>query len=188
MITLAFLSLHSSHLILQHVKNIVYYNLNLPIIIIENSRDFKLKKKIENEFGELVNVYIPDENLGFSKGMNRAFKLAKTNFVFLNPADVFLSKECLKGMLNCINEFQEFTILSPTYDDEAIYKNYEENIYSYKHDIKKKFKIKNKYSLKEVDMIDGTLLINKNKIKSTQLMDENFFIYFETITPCLTGP
>ena len=36
------------------------------------------------------------------------------------------------------------------------------------------------YVLKEVDFIDGTILINKQKIKN-EIFDENFFIYFETM-------
>ena len=53
MITFAFLSHHSSELILPMVKKIISYNLNIPIIIIENSQDLTLKKELE----EILTLY-----------------------------------------------------------------------------------------------------------------------------------
>ena len=184
MITLAFLSMHSKHLIKKVLENLISYNLSLPIIIIENSRDFSLKNEINEKYGNQVTVYIPDENLGFSAGMNKAVELSKTQFVFLNPADIFLSKVCLEGLMECVKVFKDFAILAPTYEDETTYRNYDVNIYSRKNEIKKNFKILEKYNLKEVDMIDGTLLINKSQLGTKYLMDENFFIYFETWDMC----
>ena len=47
MITFAFLSHHSKELILPMVEKIISYNLNIPIIIIENSQDLTLKKELD---------------------------------------------------------------------------------------------------------------------------------------------
>ena len=184
MLTLAFLSHHSKHLIIKLVNEIISYNLSLKIIIIENSLDQELKNQLEKKYKNLVNVYIPEENLGFSKGMNKAIELSNDQFVFLNPADVILPYDCLKNLIECIKNFNNFTLLAPTYKDEKIFKNYETFIFSKDKKINK-FKIGNKFNLQEVDWIDGTFIVNKNQIKEKKIMDENMFIYFETMDMCL---
>jgi N-acetylglucosaminyl-diphospho-decaprenol L-rhamnosyltransferase len=184
MLTLAFLSHHSKHLIVKLVEEITSYNLNLKIIVIENSLDFELKNKLEKKYKDLVNIYIPEENLGFSKGMNKAIELSTDQFVFLNPADVILPYQCLSDLLVCIKNFQDFTLLAPTYKDEKIFKNYETSIFS-KNEKPNKFKVNKKFNLHEVDWIDGTFIVNKKQINENKIMDENMFIYFETMDMCL---
>ena len=98
MITFAFLSHHSRDLIKKNINQIVSYKLNIPILIIENSQDIALKEELETKYKGLVKVYIPNENLGFSKGMNKAKELSNTDYVFLNPADVIIPLECIEGL------------------------------------------------------------------------------------------
>jgi N-acetylglucosaminyl-diphospho-decaprenol L-rhamnosyltransferase len=184
MITFAFLSHHSQDLIKKNVEIISKYGLDIFFLIIENSLNQKLKIELESKYKNLK-VFIPGENLGFSKGMNKAVELCKTNFIFLNPADVIIPFECAKGIIDCIKNFDEFTLLAPTYNNEAIFKNYEENIFSSESEIKNLKIINNKYNLQQVDWIDGTFIVNKKNIKHHQIMDENFFIYFETMDMCL---
>ncbi len=184
MLTLAFLSHHSNHLILKLVDRIINYDLNLKILIIENSLDKNLKKELETRYKNQVEVFIPNENLGFSRGMNKAIELSKDQFVFLNPADVILSLDCIKNLIECIKNFQDFTLLAPTYENEKIFKNYEEFVFS-KEKKSKSLKVNNKFDLKEIDWIDGTFVVNKAKIVNHKIMDENIFIYFETLDMCL---
>lgn len=184
MITFAFLSHYSKDLIRKNIEKIISYKLEVSFLVIENSLDRNFKIELENQYSN-VRVFIPNENLGFSKGMNKAIELSKTNFVFLNPADVTIPLKCAKGIIECINSFDDFTLLAPTYNDETMYKNYEENIFSNKNEIKKIKTINDKYNLREIDWIDGTFVVNKKQIKNYQIMDENFFIYFETMDMCL---
>ena len=183
MLTLAFLSHHSKHLITKLVDEIINYDLGVKILIIENSIDHQLKYELESKYKKKVKVYLPNENLGFSKGMNKAIELSDDQFVFLNPADVILSHTCIQNLLNCLNNFKDFTLLAPTYKDEKIYKNYEEFLFSKKRETHQ-LKIEN-FNLKEVDWIDGTFIVNKEKIENNKIMDENIFIYFETMDMCL---
>lgn len=185
MITLVFLSHHSRHLLEKTISVIISFNLNLPIIIIENSQDYLFKKELESKYKNSIKVYIPEENLGFSKGMNKGIELAETDYVFLNPSDVFLSFKCLSGLIECIKEFKDFTLLAPTYADETIYKNYETHHFSKIKDNKKNKNILNKFFLTEVDWIDGTFILNKKKVNNQKIMDEKIFIYFETMDMCL---
>ena len=123
MITFAFLSHHSQDLIKKNVEIISKYGLDIFFLIIENSLNQKLKIELESKYKNLK-VFIPGENLGFSKGMNKAIELCKTNFIFLNPADVTIPFECAKGIIDCIKNFDEFTLLAPNYNNEVIFKNY----------------------------------------------------------------
>ena len=183
MLTLAFLSHHSKHLITRLVDEIINYDLGVKILIIENSIDHQLKYELESKYKKQVKVYLPNENLGFSKGMNKAIELSDDQFVFLNPADVILSHTCIQNLLNCLNNFKDFTLLAPTYKDEKIYKNYEEFLFSKERETHQ-LEIEN-FNLKEVDWIDGTFIVNKEKIENNKIMDENIFIYFETMDMCL---
>ena len=183
MLTLAFLSHHSKYLITKLVDEIINYDLGVKILIIENSIDHQLKYELESKYKKQVKVYLPNENLGFSKGMNKAIELSDDQFVFLNPADVILSHKCIQNLLNCLNNFKDFTLLAPTYKDEKIYKNYEEFLFSKKRETHQ-FEIEN-FNLKEVDWIDGTFIVNREKIENNKIMDENIFIYFETMDMCL---
>ena len=183
MLTLAFLSHHSKYLITKLVDEIINYDLGVKILIIENSIDHQLKYELESKYKKQVKVYLPNENLGFSKGMNKAIELSDDQFVFLNPADVILSHTCIQNLLNCLNNFKDFTLLAPTYKDEKIYKNYEEFLFSKKRETHQ-FEIEN-FNLKEVDWIDGTFIVNREKIENNKIMDENIFIYFETMDMCL---
>ena len=183
MLTLAFLSHHSKHLITKLVDEIINYDLGVKILIIENSIDHQLKYELESKYKKQVKVFLPNENLGFSKGMNKAIELSDDQFVFLNPADVILSHKCIQNLLNCLNNFKDFTLLAPTYKDEKIYKNYEEFLFSKERETHQ-LEIEN-FNLKEVDWIDGTFIVNKEKIENNKIMDENIFIYFETMDMCL---
>ena len=97
---------------------------DIPVIIIENSRDLNFKNKIENEFDN-VKVIIPNENLGFGKAVNIGIKEAKTKMVFLTQPDVKLIDNCIKKLLDCIKEFKDFSVLTPYDKNDEFFKNYE---------------------------------------------------------------
>ena len=98
MFTIVFLSLHSE----AHIKRLVSsIEKKYPIIVIENSLNHKLKKELE-EKNENVKVIIPPKNLGFTSGYNLGIKESKTDFVFLNAADIVLSNKCLSDLEECV--------------------------------------------------------------------------------------
>ena len=110
--------------------------------------------------------------------MNLRIKLAKTKFVFINPSDVEISNKLITSLVDITKNFDDFGMLTPAYIDRSIHSNF----YVWKKKGPDRIvKTKSKsYKLKEVDFIDGTILINKQKIKNN-IFDENFFIYFETM-------
>ena len=177
MFTLVFLSFHSDH----HIKRLVnYIDSSYPIIIIENSGNKELKEELEKKHNN-VHVEICEENLGFSKGMNLGIKLSKTPYVFLNPADIEISNESLNLLNETVNNFKDFGMICPVYKDQSVHSNYE--IWTKKNDPQNVNVFGKIYNLKEVDFIDGTIILNKN-ITRNIIFDENIFIYFETMDLC----
>ena len=171
-------SYHSFHLIENLIKS---FDQSFNIIVIENSRDFELKKKIEKKYSN-VNIVIPETNIGFGPGINLGLKLSKNQFVLCLVADVEISKEAVNDLSKCLDDFKNFAIISPTFFNENNYKNYE--IYSEK---KESMELNlNKYGLKEVDKVDGAaFIVNKSKLENIGYMDEKFFFYFEQEDLCL---
>ena len=171
-------SYHSFHLIENLIKS---FDQSYNIIVIENSRDFELKKKIEKKYSN-VNIVIPETNIGFGPGINLGLKLSKNQFVLCLVADVEISKEAVNDLSKCLDDFKNFAIISPTFFNENNYKNYE--IYSEK---KESMELNlNKYGLKEVDKVDGAaFIVNKSKLENIGYMDEKFFFYFEQEDLCL---
>ena len=175
LITLVFSAYQSHHLLPNILRKL---DKNFKIIVIENSLDNKLKKNLENKFKN-VEVIIPKENLGLAKTYNLGIQKAKTKYVFLNNPDHEISNQNIKQLFECANKIKKFGIISPTYKDEKIYKNYE--IYNPKYN--NKSALFKKYGIVEVDIIDNCFFINKNNIKRN-FFDEKFFLYFETFDFC----
>ncbi len=173
--TIVIVSYKSSHLIDQHLQTI---NINNEVIIIENSLDLKLKEKIEKNYSN-VKVIIPDTNLGYGAALNLGIKMAKNIFVMCIAADVNYDKKYLLDISVILSNFKKFTIISPTYLDESIHKNYSIN------ENNEKIKVSN-FMIREVDELDGAnLIINKKMFNSDDFFDENFFLYYENVDLCL---
>jgi len=152
---------------------------NYEIIIIENSLDAEIKNKFEKH--ENVQVIIPKENLGYGKSFNLGLQVSKNNFTcFLSP-DINIPNGCFENIAEIIDRIKNFTILAPTYIDETIHKNYQ---------IKNKKLLNDlsigEFKLIEVDEIDfAMVIVNKSNITNKKLMDENFFLYFESTDACI---
>ena len=171
-LTLVFSSFKSEHLlkkILTQLKN------KYQIIIIENSCDVSIKKRLENRFKN-ISVVIPKKNLGLAASYNLGIKKAKTKLVFLNNPDLKIKDKAIKNLIKCAKIIKDFGVISPVYRNEKEYTNYEilslKDVYSQK--------IFKQFDILEVDSIDNNFLINKNIVKNN-LFDEKFFLYFETL-------
>jgi len=169
MLTVVIPSFHSSKLIEERILEI---DKEVPIIIIENSRDLEFKKKIESKFKN-VRIIIPDENLGFGTAFNIGIKESKTKMVFLSQPDVKLIDNCINKLIECVKDFKDFSILTPYDKNDTIFTNYE--IYNKYQEAKNS----SQFALKEVDFVDLTWLINKDNFDIEDLWDEKIFLYFE---------
>ena len=71
-------------------------------------------------------------------------------------------------------------MLAPEYKNQKIYKNFT----PFNNEKLSNIKL-NKYRVTKVREIDWCFcIINRNKVKTLKLLDENYFMYFETIDLC----
>ena len=74
---------------------------NWKVILVDNESNFEKINKIKSDFNK-VEVIESKENLGFAKGANLGIKETKTDYVFINPADVFIPQKCIEELIECI--------------------------------------------------------------------------------------
>ncbi len=174
-LSVVIISFKSDHLL---KKLLINFPKKYQIIIVENSllkSTKELKKKFKN-----INIIIPNENLGYSKAFNKALEKCDNDFVLTITPDVLISKNLILKLEKILNNFKKFTLLAPEYKNQKIYKNFT----SYNKIKIKKNKISN-FKVEEVKEIDWCFcIINRKKFKSSKILDENFFMYFETIDLC----
>ena len=88
------ISYKSDHLLNNLLK---YIPKKYQIIIVENSRSFLIKKKIEKKFKN-TKVIIPEINLGYARAFNKAFKECRNKKVLTLTPDVIINKKLIKIM------------------------------------------------------------------------------------------
>ena len=169
MLTVIMPSFHSAPLV---EKRITEVDQNIPIIIIENSKNISLKSRVEKKFKN-VKVIIPEENLGWGKAINLGIKQSTTQFVFITQPDVKLIDNCVNKLIDCIKNFKDFALITPEDTNNGIYKNYE-----FENNSTRELK-NNDYQLQEVEYVDLTWLINRTNFDDHDLWDEKIFLYFE---------
>ena len=169
------ISFKSDHLLENLLSKIPHKH---EIIIIENSLQTQTKYKIEKKYSN-SKVIIPKKNLGYAAALNKAFKICKNNFVITMSPDIRIQKKLITNIENLISKFKNFTLMAPEYKNKKIYKNFlpiSEN--------KTLLKIKN-YNFIKVKEIDWCFcILNKSKFKNSKVLDENYFLYFETTDLC----
>lgn len=136
-----------------------------PVIIIDNSSDINLKKKIESEYSNVTYI-VCDQNLGYAKGNNLGLSKVLTKYALILNPDAYLNKNTLKNFFITANKIVNFAIIAPA----------AQNIDSKK----------NKYlEISEVDAVKGFAMFLKiEEFKEIGFFDENFFIYLEEIDLC----
>ncbi len=152
---------------------------SFEIIVVENSLETVTKNKIESKFSN-TEVLIPDENLGYSGGVNLGIKQRKNNFVLVLVADVNFSAEMIQNLKKCIEKFDDFALLAPVYENDDVHKNFK----IFHNNKINKIDLQN-FKLTEVDEIDGAcFVVNKKMFTSYKILDENFFLYYESTDLC----
>ena len=174
-VTLVFSSYQSGALLKKVIKKLPS---SYKILVIENSLNKKIKNILEKSFKN-VEVIIPKENLGLARSYNLGIKKAKTKYVFLNNPDLEIKNDSIKKLIKCAESIKNFGIISPTYRNEKIFKNYE--ILKYRE--KNNSPLFKKFGVIEVDIIDNSFIVNRKNIKKF-LFDEKYFLYFETFDFC----
>ena len=142
-------------------------------IIIENSKNIKLKTDLETKYDNIEVVI--SENLGMGASNNIGIKKANTPFVHILNPDVKFKKDTFEKLQISLDRIEDFAILSPIHTKEN-FPNYK--IYNNSLNINK--------NIISVDTIDGfSMIINKEKFKDQDFFDENIFLYLENDDLCL---
>ena len=139
-------------------------NQDYKILIIENSNNLELKKKLEEKYSK-INVIV-QENSGMGSANNKGIQLCKTDYVFVINPDVKFYENTMQELITLSSRYNDYSILAPISDDTK-YPNYK---------IRNKSIRNNDPDFLNVDSVDGyAMLINKNKFSDNIYFDENFF-------------
>ena len=142
---------------------------NSKIIIIENSKNFKIRDKFKNN--RKIKVILND-NIGMGAANNIGLKKSKTQFAYILNPDVRFNQSTFKNLINAVNQIDDFAIISPK-NSNLKYPNYK---ISEGNHINK--------NILNAEYLDGfSMLINKKKFKN-KYFDENFFLYLENNDLC----
>ena len=162
-LTIVFVSFYSKNLIEKPISQI---DKSVPILVIENSLDYELKKTLEKKYSN-VKVIIPDRNTGNGGGANIGLRSAKTKFVLYLDIDIELPKEIINTMYLYALKLNDFSILGPSIEGL----NYKENNFIQRN-------ISNK--VHSMNFITGcALFFNMKALKEIGYYDENIFLYYE---------
>jgi len=97
-------------------------NNKCKVIIVENSKNEKLKGKLQNNYQNLQFI-LTNENIGYSKSNNLALKIVKTKYALVLNPDTILKKNTLEKFLEASNVIKDFAILGPYIQTIMIKKN-----------------------------------------------------------------
>ena len=164
-ITVVIISHRSEKKIIKFIKN---FSKKRQIIIIDNSNDLNLKKKLQN-YTNIKLFFMP--NKGYGAAINFARQKIDTRFFFVFSPDIIGVDE------NFINKFDEqintnikFGAMGPRF------KNVKEKSHK-QSDVNKK--------LGEIYSISGSaILLDKETFDHIGAFDENFFLFFEESDFC----
>ena len=162
-ITIIFVSFHSEDII---EKSIATINHDIPIIVIENSRNFSFKEKLEEKYSN-IKVIIPEQNLGNGAGINYGIKNIKTKYAFYLDVDTELYPDTIINLLEAARKIKNFSILAPNI-----------NNFVYKKECYLESNKNEKYTL--MRFVTGcALFFEKRLFNEIGYFDENIFLYFE---------
>ena len=168
-LTFIIVTFKSEHIIQDCIESLPK---NSKIIIIENSNNKELKKKLEEKYS-MIEVIV-QRNSGMGAANNEGIKLCNTDYAFVINPDIKLHHNTVNEMIDFSLNNNDYCILAPISDDVE-FPNY-----------KIKNKIDNELNYLSVDSVDGyAMLINKSKFKDNIYFDENFFLYLENDDLCL---
>ena len=159
-ITIVLISHNSYEMITNFIKNL---SNKIRIIVIDNSKDLKLKNELEKN----KNVHFEFmENKGYGSAINFARKLVKTKFFFVFSPDIkLIDDKFLKNFVEKMSSINEFAALGPRFLDvtEKSHKQSDPN-----------------KEIGQVESISGaSMLFDTRTFDKIGGFDENIFLFFE---------
>jgi len=168
-------------IILDCLKSI---NTKLKVLIVENSENFKHKNQVLSQFNN-VEILCTGKNLGYGSGNNYGIKAAKTDYVLILNPDVTCSEDFFYNIENIISKTQDFSIIGCQYLYDNVFMPAGFFDKKKNNEFVKKFKDNNIESLSAVEWVTGcSMLLNLKKFNTSNIFDQNFFLYFEEFDLC----
>lgn len=171
---------------IRSVKRSTYSN--YKVVVVDNAPAEKLEKRLAAEFPEVFYLH-NQKNLGFTGGNNQGIGYALSagaDYILLFNNDAEMTEDCLSNLVEKAESDERIGLISP-----IIYNPNKPNkpFYGTFSDVKKGV-IYNAYDLKtyikwekndpEKIVLWGTaLLIKREVLEKTGLLDEDFFAYYE---------
>ena len=163
-ITIIIVTYKSNRVIAKCLSNLNHFK---KILILDNSNDEKLKKKLYKK--KNIYFYISKKNLGYAAGNNFLLKKVQTKYVLILNPDTFLKKKDIKKLILQIKILKKkFGIIGSSDGAQIITREkIQDNIF-YNCDYVKGF----------------FMLANMRALKKVKYFDESFFMYLEEIDLC----
>lgn len=176
----------SSNLILELIAKLT----NLKIILVDNGGNSNILNQIKS-INSKIKVVSKNQNLGFGKGINYAFKYVDTKyFIVLNP-DLLIEEKDILELYNTINSNENCAIVGPiTKPDKDFYGIFPEKGKGIKRNKLDQIVANNLCNQKIegefcTDVIKGCAMLIDTKIfKEIGMFDERFFLFWEEVELC----
>ena len=165
-ITIIIITYKSEKIIYDFIKKIPS---SIKTIIIENSQNYELKKKIEENYKN-ISIYIR-ENQGVSSSLNFAVDKINTKYFLQISPDIDFNFKEIEIFLEYAKRLNDqFAALGPRFKDV---------------DGKSHKQINEKKEFGKINSIHGScMFIKKENFEAIGKFDENFFLYFEETDYC----
>jgi GT2 family glycosyltransferase len=137
---------------------------DIKVIIVENSKNEKFKKDLENKYKN-VDCILTGNNRGYAAANNIGLNIVKTKYALVLNPDCILGHEAINNFFITANKVQDFHLIGPA-QDQMINVDFKNN------------------DLIQVENLKGfAIFFNMSKF-SNKFFDENYFLYFEEIDLC----
>jgi len=137
---------------------------DIKVIIVENSKNEKFKKDLENKYKN-VDCILTGNNRGYAAANNIGLNIVKTKYALVLNPDCILEHEAIRNFFITANKVQDFHLIGPA-QDQMINIDFKNNDFI------------------EVENLKGfAIFFNMSKF-SNKFFDENYFLYFEEMDLC----
>ena len=137
---------------------------DIKVIIVENSKNEKFKKDLENKYKN-VDCILTGSNRGYAAANNIGLNIVKTKYALVLNPDCILEHETIRNFFITANKVQDFHLIGPA-QGQMINIDFKNNDFI------------------EVENLKGfAIFFNMSKF-SKNFFDENYFLYFEEIDLC----
>ena len=137
---------------------------DIKVIIVENSKNEKFKKNLENKYNN-VDCILTGNNRGYAAANNIGLNIVKTKYALVLNPDCILEHEAIRNFFITANKVQDFHLIGPAQGQMI-------NI-----------DFKNNDFIKVENLKGFAIFFNMSKF-SNKFFDENYFLYFEEIDLC----